>query len=88
MFDKSFRERLSVYVRASLPFGFEGGVWDPIVEILDHFCSFYYISLLVLRVNYGVWSQDYITFFMFNSAEQKILNNYKCESIRKFCRPR
>ena len=28
-----FRERLSVYVCAFLPFGFEGGVWDLIVLV-------------------------------------------------------
>ena len=34
-----FRERLSVFVRPSFPSGFEGGVWDLIVLIPDHYLS-------------------------------------------------
>ena len=35
------RECLSVCVCASFPFGFEGGIWDLIVLILDHCLSIY-----------------------------------------------
>ena len=31
-----FRERLSICVYSSFPFGFEGGVWDLIVIFPDH----------------------------------------------------
>ena len=31
-----FRERVSVCVCASLPFGFEGETWDLIVIVSDH----------------------------------------------------
>ena len=41
-----FRERLSICMCASFPFGFEDGVWDLIVlrVTLDHCLSFYFAS--------------------------------------------
>ena len=36
-----FRERLSVCVFASFPYGFEGGVWD-LIFIPDHCLSIYF----------------------------------------------
>ena len=35
-----FRERLSIYLCVSFAFGFEGGMWDLIVLVLDHCLSF------------------------------------------------
>ena len=35
-----FRERFSVCLCASSPFGFEGGIWDLIVLVPGHFLSF------------------------------------------------
>ena len=35
-----FRERLSVYVCTSSPFGFDGGMWDLIVLVPNHCLSF------------------------------------------------
>ena len=37
-----FRERLSICVYASFPFGFEAGMWDLIVLVPDHCPSFYF----------------------------------------------
>ena len=37
-----FRERLSVYVYASVPFGFEGGAFYLIILVPDHCLSFYF----------------------------------------------
>ena len=37
-----FRERLSVCVSSSFPFGFEGGMWDLILFISDHCLSIYF----------------------------------------------
>ena len=34
------REHLSVCVRSSFPFGFEGGIWDLIIFFSDHCLSF------------------------------------------------
>ena len=42
-----FRERLSVCVQASFPFGFESGVWDLIVSITDYCLSFYITMLKI-----------------------------------------
>ena len=36
-----FRERLSICVCASFPFGFEGWMWDLIVLVPDHCLSSY-----------------------------------------------
>ena len=38
-----FLECLSVCVYASFSFGFEDGMWDLIVLILEHFLSFYIV---------------------------------------------
>ena len=38
--ERVFRERLSICVCASFPFGFEGGMWDFIVLVPDHCLSF------------------------------------------------
>ena len=38
----SFLNVSSVCVCASVPFDFEGGIWDLIVLILDHCLSFYF----------------------------------------------
>ena len=35
-----FHERLSIYICASFPFGFEGGMWDLIILVSDHCLSF------------------------------------------------
>ena len=37
-----FRERLSVCVCASFPFGFEGGMWELIVLVPGHYFPFYF----------------------------------------------
>ena len=37
-----FRDRLSVCMFASFPYGFEGCIWDLIVFIPDHRLSFYF----------------------------------------------
>ena len=39
-----FRERLSICVFASFPFGFGGGVWDLVVLVPDHCLSFYFAN--------------------------------------------
>ena len=36
------RERLSICVCASFTFGSEGGMWDSIVLVHDHYLSFYF----------------------------------------------
>ena len=40
------RERLSVCVCVSFPFGFEGGMWDLIVLIPDRCVSVYFATIL------------------------------------------
>ena len=49
-----FPERLLICVRASFPFGFNGGMWDLIVLVPDHclcffffFFFFFYFYLLI-----------------------------------------
>ena len=39
-----FRERLSIFVCLSFPFGFEDGMWDLIILIPDHSLSIYFIE--------------------------------------------
>ena len=41
-----FRERLSVCVCVSYPFGFEGGMWNMITS--DHFLSFYFFLFQIV----------------------------------------
>ena len=43
-----FYKRLSICVYTSFPFGFEGGMWDLIILVPDHFLSFYFASYAVL----------------------------------------
>ena len=38
----AFRKLLSIYVFSYFPFGFEGGMWDLILSVPDHFLSFYF----------------------------------------------
>ena len=48
-----FRERLSICICASFPFGFEGRVWDLIVLVprVPHYClSIYFISLICVYI--------------------------------------
>ena len=40
-----FRERLSIFMCASFPFGFEGGMWGLIVLVPDHCLSLYFSSI-------------------------------------------
>ena len=39
----AFRKLLSIYVFSYFPFSIEGGMWDLIVSVPDHFLSFYLI---------------------------------------------
>ena len=41
-----FCERLSICVCASHSSGFESGMWDSIVLVPGHFCSFYFPKTL------------------------------------------
>ena len=50
-----FRERLSIYVCASLPFGFEGRMWDLIVIAPDH-CLYFYFGLIELTRTFMYFS--------------------------------
>ena len=38
----AFRKLSSIYVFSYFPFGFEGGIWDPVVSVPDHCLSFYF----------------------------------------------
>ena len=46
-----FRERLSVCLFASFPYGFEGGMWDLIVFIPDDRLSFYFDSFNFINLD-------------------------------------
>ena len=53
-----FRERLSVCMCASFPFGFEDGMWDVIVFVADHCLSFYFVfnrdlNYLIMNFKFG-----------------------------------
>ena len=41
-----FPERLLICVRASFPFGFDGGMWDLIVLVSDH-CLFFFVVVFI-----------------------------------------
>ena len=41
-----FRERISTWVCASFPFGFNGGMWNLIVLVPDYCLSFYFVYII------------------------------------------
>ena len=60
-----FRERLSVSVCCSFPFGFEDGVWDLIILIPDHclsisFITWRYFSEPVLSLKYMFYGSRHV----------------------------
>ena len=44
-----------IFVCASFPIGFEGGIWGLIVFVPDHYLSFYFASNIVPHYEFAFW---------------------------------
>ena len=49
----AFRKLLSFYVFSCFPFGLEGRIWDLIVSVPDHCLSFYFIHIILLKMQHS-----------------------------------
>ena len=65
----AYRESFSICVRASFTSGFEGGLWDLILLVLDHCLSFYiknrFIFYCIYKVFFFFFFFFIISFFQF-----------------------